>query len=61
MSRLVGEYLMKSANDPFYKTLMTLVVMVVVSGLVWFGIRQLQTDVKPVAKPVPKAVKDGDS
>lgn len=52
---------MKSANDPFYKTLMTLVVMVVVSGLVWFGIRQLQTDVKPVAKPVPKTVKDGDS
>lgn len=52
---------MKSESKDFWQTLMTLVVMVVVSGLVWFGIRQLQTDVKPVAKPVPKTVKDGDS
>ncbi|WP_157073855.1 hypothetical protein [Moraxella oblonga] len=43
-------------NANFTKTLMTLVAMVVISGLVWLGIRQLQTDVKPVAKPVPKTV-----
>lgn len=47
---------MKSENKDFWQILITLVVMVVVSGLLWLGIRQLQTEVKPVAKPVPKTV-----
>lgn len=47
---------MKSSKQTdFAKTLATLVVMVAVSGAVWFGIRHFQTDITPVAKPVPKA------
>lgn len=41
-------------NTDFIKTLITLVAMVVISGLVWLGIRHFQTDITPVAKPAPK-------
>lgn len=54
MLRVQQEYLMKSENNSFWRTLATWVIMVVVSGLVWLGIRHFQTDVTPVAKPVPK-------
>lgn len=41
-------------NTDFIKTLITLVAMVVISGLAWLGIRHFQTDITPVAKPAPK-------
>lgn len=54
--KLAKEFRMKSSKQTdFAKTLATLVVMVAVSGAVWFGIRHFQTDITPVAKPVPKA------
>lgn len=45
---------MKSENNSFWRTLATWIIMVMVSGLVWLGIRHFQTDVTPVAKPIPK-------